>query len=232
MKTKIVSLLSVLVTLMTLNYGCKKEVYPEQLDFLVLDANTNQPIPKAQVFLTVTWRHPYKIANNNAGKEWALFPDYGRKLVYFPLIDSTDESGRVSFKQKEEGKFMTVVPYASAANYELTSFDTLDMVPRSQKKRAEFVLRILPKIETTFIIKWKNEPSDIDSVRFSACNHVVMLKRNMSEISFMAYVPRNSDDGTNESWWGQRVYYNGTSKTVCGSVISSPGNQNMHVFSF
>ena len=73
--------------------ACKKEGYPDQLDFVVIDSFTREPIPNAKVHLYKVWQHPTKMANN--AKDGAWFPDYGRKHMEEMQTGTTDENGKV-----------------------------------------------------------------------------------------------------------------------------------------
>ena len=115
MKTLIIKSIVIIILLASFA-ACKKEVYPEEIQFLVIDSFTRKPIPNATINLVKVWQHPVKIGNNASDGDW--FPEYGRKHMQELQKGITNKKGKVSFQQ-EHKKYLYILPGASAEGYQM-----------------------------------------------------------------------------------------------------------------
>lgn len=202
-------------------YGCKKEVYPEELHFLVVDSFTRNPIPNATVQLVKVWRHPVKMGNN--AKDDAWFPKYGRKHINEIQTAVTDENGKVSFMQ-EHKNYLYILPGAMADGYQIADLDTLKKI-KKHSKDAVYTIALQPKIKTTFIFKSHSIGNEKDSIVFSSCDKIKVMKGANIDDRLEVYIS-NFNEPSVKVWYGGTVYRAGKKETLCDYVVAKPNAKN------
>jgi len=203
-------------------YACKKEVYPEDLHFLVIDSFTRNPIPNATVQLVKVWKHPSKLANN--AKDDAWFPKYGRKEVSEIQTAITDENGKVSFTQAHKN-YMYIVPGVVADGYQMVALDTLKKLNKKQIKDGVYTIALQAKIKTTFIFKSHFSGFESDSVVFSSCDKVKVMHGANIDDRLEVYIS-NYNEPSVKVWYGGTVYRAGKKETLCHYVVAIPNAKN------
>jgi hypothetical protein len=222
MKTFIIK--SILFLLLLAGFtACKKEVYPEQLQFLVIDSYTKKPIENATVELIKVWQHPVKLANNASSDAW--FPEYGRKHMQELQTGITDENGKVSFTQ-EHKKYLYIIPGVIAEGYQLPKLDTLDKFKKKNANGNIYTIPLQALIKTTFIFKSNIAGFISDSVVFSAGDKVkVMRGANINDQ--MEVLSLNTGDLNTKIWYAGTIHRRGKKQTLCDYVISQPNANNV-----
>ncbi len=202
--------------------ACKREDYPDQLHFLVIDTYSRKPIPNATLNLYKVWQHPVKVGNN--AKDGAWFPDYGRKHITETQIGVTDENGKLSLTQDHK-KYLYILPAVSADGYQSPSLDTLGKMKRKGNQATVYEITMQPLIKTTFILKSHESGLPNDSVVFSSCDKVkVMRGANIDDR--LEVLTSNNSDPYSKVWYGGTIYRNGKKVTLCHYVVSQPNAKN------
>ena len=215
---------SLLYILLLVNFtACKKEVYPEELQFLVIDSYTKKPVPNAMVQLIKVWQHPVKMGNN--AKPGAWFPDYGRKHMQEMQTGFTDEYGKVSFTQDHK-KYLYIIPGVEADGYQLPALDTLDKFKKKNADGNVYTIPLQAMIKTTFIFKSNKAGFSNDSVVFSSCDKVKVM-RGATIDDRLEVLSFNTTDPYAKIWYGGTIVRNGKKQTLCHYVISRPNANNV-----
>ncbi len=222
MKTLIIKSL-VFIMLLASFAACKKEVYPEELHFKVIDIYTRKPIPNATVQLLKVWQHPVKVGNN--AKNGAWFPDYGRKHMQEMQTGITDNEGKVSFTQ-EHKKYLYILPGASAEGFQLAQLDTLDKFSKKKADGSVYTIEMQAKVKTTFVFKSNMSGFETDSVVFSSCGSLKVMHGAYMEDQLVVYTS-NSIDPYSKVWYTASIYRRGKKVTLCHYVISHPNAENV-----
>lgn len=203
--------------------ACKKEVYPEQLQFLVIDAYTKKPVPNATVELTKVWQHPVKWANNAGSDAW--FPDFGRKHMQELQTGITDKNGNVSFTQDHK-KYLYIIPAVIADGYQLPKLDTLDKFKKKNANGNIYTIPLQALIKTTFVFKSSIAGFNSDSVIFSVGDKVkVMHGANIND--YLEIQTLNASELYTKIWYGGSIKRRGKKQTLCDYVISKPNANNV-----
>jgi hypothetical protein len=201
---------------------CKKAVYPDLLQLIVVDKYTNQPIANAQVQIYKVRKHPFKIGNN--AKDDAWFPDYGRKEIEEIQTAVTDENGKVSFKQAHKN-YQYIIPAAFADGYQIIGLDTLNKLSKYEAKDGVYKLALQPKIKTMFIFKSQKKGFEKDSVLFSCCDKVKVMRGAHINDRLEVYTS-NYNEPYVKVWYGGTIYRGGKKVTLCHYVIAYPNANN------
>jgi len=204
---------------------CKKEVYPEELQFLVIDSFTRKPIANATIQLIKVWRHPVKIGDNAKRDTW--FPDYGRKHMIEMQSGITGSKGKLTLPQ-EHKKYLYILPGVSAEGYQMPSLDTLKEFKKDRANGAIYKFVMTPLIKTTFIFKSHKVGNASDSVVFSSSNKVKVMHGAQIDDRLEVY-NSNSIDPYAKVWYGGTIYRNGSKRAICHYVVSYPNNTNEFV---
>lgn len=203
--------------------SCKKDVYPEQIQFLVIDSFSRQPISGATINLYKVWQHPIKIGDNSKKGDW--FPEYGRKHMTETQVGFTDEYGRVTFKQ-EHKKYLYILPSAQAEGYQLSNIDTLAKISKKKVDNAVYTIAMRPMIKATFVLKSKMPGLDKDSVVFSSSGkEIIAHGKNIDER--LEVLVSNSIEPYATIWYGGIIYRNGKKVTLCHYVVAYPNDTNV-----
>jgi hypothetical protein len=222
MKTLIIKSI-VFIMLLASFAACKKEVYPEELHFIVIDSYTRKPIPNATVQLLKVWQHPLKLGNN--AKDGAWFPDYGRKHMQETQTGITDKEGKVSFTQDHK-KYLYIIPGASADGFQLPKLDTLDKFSKKKADGSVYTIEMQAKVKTTFVFKSNMSGFDTDSVVFSSCDSLKVMRGAYMDDQLVVYTS-NSIDPYSKVWYTANIYRRGKKVTRCHYVISHPNSDNV-----
>lgn len=205
--------------------ACKKEVYPDELHFIVIDSFTRVPIPNATVQLVKTWQHSAKVGNN--AKEDAWFPKYGRKHMEEIQTGVTDENGKVTFTQAHKN-YLYIIPGAMADGYQLPKLDTLGKQSKKKVINGVYTIVMQPKIKTTFVFKSHEIGLANDSVVFSSCDKIKVMKGAQIDDRVEVYTS-NYNETYSKIWYGGTVYRGGKKQTLCDYVIAYPNKNNEFV---
>lgn len=223
---KTIRIKSCFIVLLMLGFtACKKEVYPEELQFLVVDTYSKKPIANAKVQLFKVWRHAYKIGNN--AKKDAWFADYGRKEIYENQVGFTDKNGKVNFTQ-EHRKYLCIVPGVFADGYQMNNPDTLDKFRKKNADDAVYTIEVAPKVKTTFIFKSITAGWDSDSVVFSSNEKKLVMKGAQIDNKLEVYTNQYADEKC-MVWYGGTISRKGKKVTLCSYVYSYPNKNNEFV---
>jgi hypothetical protein len=222
MKTLIYKL-TILMGLMVVFAACKKEVYPEELNFKVIDSFTRKPIPNATVQLVKIWRHPIKIGNNAKDGDW--FPEYGRKHMQEIQIGLTDKNGKVSFNQDHKN-YLYIIPGATADGYQGKSLDTLSKFDKKKADGVVYTLEMDAKVKTTFVFKSNMTGFNSDSVVFSSCDSVKVMRGAIINDKLVVY-SSNYTEPYSKVWYTANIFRRGKKVTRCHYVISHPNVDNV-----
>jgi hypothetical protein len=203
--------------------ACKKEVYPEELHFKVIDSYTQKPIPNATVQLLKVWRHPVKVGNN--AKDDAWFPEYGRKHMEEIQVGTTDQYGKVSFSQDHKN-YLYIIPGAIANGYQSPLLDTLHKVSKKKDDSEVYLIEMKVKIKTTFLFKSYTTGFNTDSVVFASSEHLKVMHGANIDDTIEIYTA-NSTDPYSKVWYTVDIYRNGKKQTICHYVKSYPNAENV-----
>lgn len=202
--------------------ACKKGGYPDQLDFVVIDSFTREPIPNAKVHLYKVWQHPTKMANN--AKDGAWFPDYGRKHMEEMQTGTTDENGKVSLTQDHK-KYLYILPGSSAVGYQMPRLDTLRKIEKRKADGSVYTIVMQPLIKSTFIFKSHFTGLDNDSIVFSSCDKVKVMRGASIDDRLVVY-STNGTENYVKLWYSGTIYRGGKKVTLCNYVIAHPNAKN------
>lgn len=216
MKTLLIQF--IIASILVVSFGaCKKEVYPEELQFLVVDSFTRKPISNASVYLYKVWQHPVKIGDNSTEKDW--FPEYGRKHMSEKQEGKTDENGKVTFSQ-EHKKYLYILPGFKAEGYQMTSFDTLQKFKKKNADDAYYTIALVPYIKTTFIIKSHVPGFDTDSVVFASSDKQAICHGKNIDGKLEVFSNSIAGDSSASVWYTASIFRNGKKSVLCNSVKS------------
>jgi hypothetical protein len=221
MKTTIIKLI-MFAFILSVFSACKKEVYPEELKFLVVDSLTKKPIPNATIQLIKVWRHPIKIGDNSQSGDW--FPSYGRKQIQEIQSGTTDSKGRLTLTQ-EHKKYLSIVPGAMAEGYQMHRLDTLETFSKEKAKQAVYRIALMPLIKTSFIFKSHVPGFETDSVVFSSSNKVKVMRGAMINDRLEVYTSNNIYPYS-KVWYAGTIYRNGKKLSICNYVVAYPQDNN------
>jgi hypothetical protein len=203
--------------------ACKKEVYPDELHFLVIDSYTRKPIPNATVQLLKVWQHPVKVGNNAKDGDW--FPDYGRKHMQEMQEGKTDKNGKLSLTQDHK-KYLYIIPGAMAEGYQLPDLDTLSKFSKKAADGSVYTIEMQAKIKTTFVFKTNMTGYSSDSVVFSSCDSLKVMRGAYMDDKLEVYTS-NFIDPYSKVWYTVNIYRRGKKVTKCHYVYSYPNAYNV-----
>lgn len=214
MKNLIIKLF--LASILLSSFGsCKKDVYPDELKFIVIDSFSRKPISNATINLYKIWQHPTKLANNAQDGDW--FPEYGRKWIKENQKGVTDENGIAKFEQAHK-KYLYVIPGISADGYQMPVLDTLKKFNKKEANKV-YTIALLPLIKTSFILKSHTPGYETDSVVFSSCDKLkVAYGKNINER--LEVYTSSYTDNYSTIWYTALIYRNGKKSVLCSSVKS------------
>jgi hypothetical protein len=221
MKKLIIKLIFALI-LMAAFGACKKEAYPEELQFIVIDSFTRKPISNATVYLYKVWRHPVKIGNHANEADW--FPEYGRKHMTEYQEGNTNEDGIVTFSQNHK-QYLYILPAVYAQGYQRPSLDTLSKMGSKKIKGTYYTLALNSLIKTTFVIKSHTQGFEKDSVVFSSNDKVMVYHGKGIDEKFEVFTSNPYSPYSNV-WYTASIYRNGKKGVLCNSVKSYPNQEN------
>lgn len=220
---KLIIYLFVSTGILSIFGSCKKEVYPDELQFLVVDSFSRKPISNATINLYKVWQHPTKMGNNAQDGDW--FPEYGRKHMSENQTGHTDENGLAKFDQAHK-KYLYVIPGVAAEGYQMPILDTLK---KFNKKAANkpYTFALIPMIKTSFIIKSFSPGFETDSVVFSSCDQkIVAYGKNINKR--LDVYTSTYDYNYSIVWYNATIYRKGKTNVICSSVKSYLNRLNEH----
>jgi hypothetical protein len=203
--------------------ACKKEVYPEELHFIVIDSFTRKPIANAAVYLSKTWQNPRKIGNNAQAGDW--FPEYGRKHMIETQTGNTNNEGKISFSQDHK-KYLYIIPSAIAEGYQMPVLDTLRKFRKKNANDAVYEIVMQPMVKTTFIFKSQTVGVETDSLLFSSCDKVKVMRGAQIDDSLVVYTRNYIGELNTNVWYGGNISRNGKKQTLCSYVVSQVNKNN------
>jgi len=203
--------------------SCKKEVYPDELQFLVVDSFSRKPISNATINLYKVWQHPTKMGNNAQDGDW--FPEYGRKHMSENQTGHTDENGFAKFDQAHK-KYLYVIPGVVAEGYQMPVLDTLKKLSKKEANKS-YTIALVPMIKTSFILKSHVPGNESDSVVFSSCDKLKVVFGKNINARLDVYTSSYEDNFSNV-WYTASVYRKGEKNVLCGSVKSYLNRVNEH----